>query len=195
MMKMRHILYLLLIVGCNGINFDFLLADGPTYVNSNNTYFFPYGDPKYDIKIKLLQVDPHSGLWINILRGSPGSILGIHRHYDQVYGYTMKGAWGYYEHPEWLSKPGDLIHETPGSVHTLYVHEDYGEAEVLFFVWGALEFLDEFGNTLAIEDWRSILKKYVDYCEKNNLPIVDVTYPKQKVKDIEFKSNKNKNEL
>jgi quercetin dioxygenase-like cupin family protein len=169
-----------------GINYDFLLANGPTYVNSNDSYFFPYGDPKHGIKIKLVQIDPHTGLWINILKGGPGSILGIHRHFDQVYGYTLKGAWGYYEHPEWLSKQGDLIHETPGSVHTLYINENHGETEVLFFVWGALEYLDESGNTLYIDDWRSMLQKYIDYSEKNNLPVEDLTYPKSKVPDVHF---------
>ena len=113
-------------------------------------------------------------------------MLGTHRHYDQVYGYTMKGAWGYREHPEWLSRPGDLVHETPGSVHTLYIDENNGDAEVLFFVWGSLEFLDETGATISIEDWRSVLQKYVDYCEREDLPIVDITYPKIKVPDVRF---------
>ncbi|CAF1067949.1 unnamed protein product [Rotaria sordida] len=195
-MKLLYILcFYLLIAVSDGTNYDFLLANGPTHISANNTYFFPYGDPKYDIKLKLLQVDPYTGLWINILRGAPGSMLGTHRHYDQVYGYTLKGAWGYREHPEWLSKPGDIVHETPGSVHTLYIHEDYGESETLFFVWGALEFLDESGNTIAVEDWRSISQKYVDYCEKNNLPIIDITYPKEKAPDIEFKEKISRNEL
>ncbi|CAF1313927.1 unnamed protein product [Rotaria sp. Silwood1] len=194
-MKMFYIIGIYLLIGVSyGIDYDFLLANGPTHINSNNSYYMPYGDPKYDIKIKLLKVDPHTGLWINILKGGPGSMLGIHRHYDQVYGYTFKGAWGYKEHPEWLSRAGDVVHETPGSVHTLYIDDNHGETEVLFFVWGALEFLDEVGNTIAIEDWRSILEKYVNYCEKNNLPIIDITYPKSKVPDVHF-HNKDKIEL
>ncbi|CAF3790500.1 unnamed protein product [Rotaria sp. Silwood1] len=186
--------YLLIAVG-HGVNYDFLLADGPTYASSNNTYYFPYGDPKYGVEFKLLKVDPHTGLWIVLLRGRPGDRVGTHRHYGEVYAYTLKGAWGYIEHPEWISKSGDIVHEAPGSVHTFYIHQDYGDTELLAFLWGPLEYLDEFGNTIAIEDWRSILKKNVDYCQKNNLPIVDVTYPKQKVKDVEFNKNKNKSEL
>jgi hypothetical protein len=31
-----------------------------------------------------------------------------------------------------------------------------------------------------------MLQKYVDYCEKNNFPIEDLTYPKEKVEDIHF---------
>jgi quercetin dioxygenase-like cupin family protein len=174
-----------------GAKYDFLLANGPTHINSDNRTYFPYGTAKYDITVKLLQVDPHTGLWIMLLRGSPGSVLGIHRHYDQVYGYTLKGAWGYREHPEWVSKVGDIVHETPGSVHTLYIDENHGETEVLFFVWGALEYLDENGQTIYIDDWRSMLQKYVDYCEKNNLPIEDLTYPKEKVEDIHFHNDHN----
>lgn len=111
-----------------------------------------------------------------------------------MYGYTLKGAWAYREHPEWVSRDGDIVHETPGSVHTLFIDENHGETEVLFFVWGALEFLDESGQTVAIEDWRSILQKYVDYCEKNDLPVVDLTYPKQRVPDVHFHNN-HKSEL
>ena len=184
-----------LLVGISATTkYEFLLANGPTYVNSNNSYYFPYGDPKYDLKLKLLHVDSYTGLWINLLRGQPGSILGTHRHYDQVYGYTLKGAWGYREHPEWLSKEGDLVHETPGSIHTLVIDDNHGETEVLFFVWGALAYLDEYGNTIHIEDWKSVLKKYTDHCEKNNLPIIDITYPKTKVPDKYFQINQ-KNEL
>jgi 2,4'-dihydroxyacetophenone dioxygenase len=186
-MKLLYIISIYFLIEISyGMNYEFLLANGPTHIRSNSSYYFPYGDSKYDIKIKLLHVDPHTGLWVNLLLGGPGSELGTHRHYDQVYGYTLKGAWGYHEHPEWLSLVGDVVHETPGSVHTLFIDQNHGETEVLFFVWGALEYLDESGNTLFIEDWKSVLQKYVNYCETNNLPIIDVTYPKNKVPDIHF---------
>ncbi len=75
------------------------------------------------------------------------------------------------------------------SVHTLFLDENYGETEVLFFVWGALEYLDEHGKTLYIEDWRSMLQRYIDFSEKNNLPVEDLTYPKDKVEDVHFHSH------
>ncbi|CAF1249531.1 unnamed protein product [Didymodactylos carnosus] len=153
--------------------------------------------PEGNVKLKLLKekVDPYTGLWIMVLHGTPGSMLSRHRHYGQIYGYTLKGAWGYIEHPVWLSKSGDVVHETPGSVHTLYIDENHIDTEVLFFVWGALEFLDKSGNTIYIEDWRSISMKYIDYCNKNNLPVIDITYPKQKVPDVEFKHHPSKMDL
>jgi len=188
---MFYIICLSLLVSISyGTNPSFLLANGPTYINGNNTGYFPYGDPKQGIEFKLLQSDPYTGLWIILLKGPAGGELGIHRHYDQVYGYTLKGAWGYREHPEWLSKTGDIVHETPGSVHTLYIDENHGETIVLFYIWGALEYLDQEGRTLYIEDWKSIIQKYKDYNEKNNLPVIDVTYPKEKVPDVHFHDHK-----
>ena len=192
---MLKIICICLFIGISyGINSNLFLANGPTYIPSNNSHYFPYGNPKYDIKARLLQVDPYTGLWIMRLKGGPGSELGIHRHYDQVYGYTLKGAWGYREHPEWLSREGDIVHETPGSVHTLYIDKNHGETEVLFFVWGALEYLDQDGKTLYIDDWRSMSQRYVDFCEKNNLPVIDISYPKEKVPDVHFHEH-HKNDL
>lgn len=72
-----------------GMKYDFLLTNGPTYIPSNNSHYFPYGDPKSNIEVKLLQVDPYSGFWMMLLRGPPGSILGTHRHYGPVYGYVI----------------------------------------------------------------------------------------------------------
>jgi quercetin dioxygenase-like cupin family protein len=184
---MLNIICASLLIGITyGVNPDLFLANGPTYIPSNDSHYMPYGNPKYDIKAKLMQVDPYTGLWIMILKGGPGSELGIHRHYDQVYGYTLKGAWAYREHPEWLSRTGDIVHETPGSVHSLYIDKNHGETEVLFFVWGALEYLDQDGKTLFIEDWRSMGQKYLEFCEKNHLPVVDISYPKDKVPDVHF---------
>lgn len=69
---------------------------------------------------------------------------------------------------------GDIVQETPGSVHTLVLEED---SEVLFIIEGALEFLDVEGHTLAHEDWKSIMEKYRDFCVGHGVSMVDVTRP------------------
>ena len=51
--------------------------------------------------------------------------MGIHRHYGTVWGQTIEGLFGYYEHEqEWMAGKYDVIYETPGSVHTLFVSPD-----------------------------------------------------------------------
>ena len=96
-----------------------------------------------------------------------------------IRGDPCRGAWRYLEH-DWVSRTGDIVHETPGSVHTLVLQE---ESEIIFFVEGALEFLDSQGQTLAHEDWRSISQKYVDFCTERELDIVDIARPRTLSRD------------
>ena len=132
--------------------------------------FTPYSE---DVTIKLLRVDPVSGQLCVILSAPGGTGLGMHRHYGSVVVYTLKGAWRYLEHG-WVSRAGDFVYETAGSSHTFVVEP--GEAtEAFIVVEGALEFIDDEGNTLAIEDWRTMYRRYLDYCEQEGLEPVDLT--------------------
>jgi len=142
------------------------------YIPANDTAWFPYGPN--GCEAQLINADPTTGQWIAKLRGPAGASLGIHRHYGSVIGFTLYGAWRYLEH-DWVSRKGDVVQETPGSVHTLVITED---AEMLFIIEGALEFLDNEGHTLALEDWRSATDKYRDFCASHGVKPIDVTRPR-----------------
>jgi hypothetical protein len=132
--------------------------------------FVPYSE---DVTVKLLRVDPVSGQVCVILSAPGGTGLGTHRHYGSVVVYTLKGAWRYLEH-DWVSRAGDFVYETAGSTHT-FVVEPGDTTEAFIIVEGALEFVDDEGNTLAIEDWRSMHRRYLDYCEQEGIEPVDLT--------------------
>jgi 2,4'-dihydroxyacetophenone dioxygenase len=142
------------------------------YIPVNDTPWFPYGQSRCDVQ--LIQADPATGCWMVRLRGPAGGNPGIHRHYGSVLALTLRGAWRYLEHA-WVARTGDIIHETPGSVHTLVLVE---ESEIFFVIEGALEYLDTHGQPLAHEDWRSITQKYADFCRIRGLEMVDVTRPR-----------------
>jgi quercetin dioxygenase-like cupin family protein len=131
--------------------------------------FTPYSE---DVKIKLLRVDPVSGQVCVILSAPAGTVLGTHKHYGSVVVYTLKGAWRYLEH-DWVARAGDFVYETAGSSHTFVVEPDEA-TEAFIIVEGALEFIDESGNTIAIEDWRSMSQRYLDYCEQEGIEAIDV---------------------
>ena len=59
----------------------------------------------------------------------------------------------------------------PGSTHTFFAEEDTSAFIVLE---GALEFLDDEGNSLAIEDWQSMYRRYLDYCEAQGIDPPDL---------------------
>jgi hypothetical protein len=132
--------------------------------------FTPYSE---DVKIKLLRVDPVSGQLCVILSAPGGTVLGTHKHYGSVVLYTITGAWRYLEH-DWVARAGDFVYETAGSSHT-FVVEPGETTEAFIIVEGALEFIDEHGETIAIEDWRTMYQRYLDHCEREGLEPVDVT--------------------
>jgi 2,4'-dihydroxyacetophenone dioxygenase len=131
---------------------------------------FPFTPYNEDVKIKLLRVDPLRGQMCLVLTAPGGTGLGIHKHYGYVIVYTLKGAWRYLEH-DWVSREGDFVYETAGSTHTFVTDED---TAAFIIVEGALEFLDEDGNRLAIEDWQSMYRRYLDYCEAQGIEAPDL---------------------
>ncbi len=132
--------------------------------------FLPYSE---HVTIKLLRIDRASGQISVILKGPPGAHIGLHKHYGSVTLYTIKGAWRYLEH-DWVAREGDFVFETASSSHT-FVTEGEEMVEVFATVEGALEFLDEDGNPIGIEDWQSMYQRYLDYCQEQGIDPIDVT--------------------
>src|SRR5690349_7205684 len=132
---------------------------------------FPYG--QNGCEVQLIQADPMTGHWIVKLRGPAGGNLGVHRHYGSVLAFTLRGAWRYLEQ-DWISRTGDIVHETPGSVHTLLLEDD---SEVIFFVEGHLSiwiakhvlWRMKIGGPLLKNTW---------FCTERGLEIVDVARPR-----------------
>jgi quercetin dioxygenase-like cupin family protein len=132
--------------------------------------FTPYSE---EVTIKLLRIDRASGQICVILKAPAGAAIGVHKHYGSVTLYTIKGAWRYLEH-DWVAREGDFVFETAGSWHS-FVTEPGEEVAVFAIVEGALEFLDEEGNRIGIEDWQSMNQRYLDYCDEQGIEAVDVT--------------------
>jgi 2,4'-dihydroxyacetophenone dioxygenase len=132
--------------------------------------FTPYSD---DVHLKYFKIDPIHGEIVVSMRFPPGLQLPTHYHTGIVIGHTMKGAWHYLEH-DWVSEAGDTVYETAASSHT---PESVGDedAEVFFVIVGELLFLDEDGNIIARENWKTSLERYQAYCEANGIEVQDLT--------------------
>jgi hypothetical protein len=52
-----------------------------------------------------------------------------------------------------------------------------GKVETIVFavIEGALNFLDDAGNTVGVENWQTFLKRYHDHCAEKGLTPVDIT--------------------
>ena len=132
--------------------------------------FTPYSD---EVFLKYFKIDPIHGEILVSMRFPPGLQLPKHYHTGIVIGHTMKGAWRYLEH-DWVSEAGDTVYETAASSHTpASVGEE--DAEVFFYIVGELLFVDEDGNILARENWKTAIERYLAYCEANGIEAQDLT--------------------
>ncbi|WCK55984.1 2,4'-dihydroxyacetophenone dioxygenase family protein [Aneurinibacillus sp. Ricciae_BoGa-3] len=124
---------------------------------------------------KPVRFDLTTGSWINLLKVKPGGKVNRHRHTGgRVLAYTLQGEWRYLERT-WEAKPGTFVYEPPGDIHTLVVD---GEEDMitLFLLEGSIQYLDDEDNIILQDDVFSKLKRYMEYCEENNLPIKDLKF-------------------
>ncbi len=134
--------------------------------------FAPYDE---NVLIKLLKADPVRGETITLLRAPLGTTMAKHLHTGTVIVYTVKGAWRYIEH-DWIAKPGSVVFETASTSHTPQMVEGFGEETItLNITVGDLIYVDEAGTILAMENWRTMTQRYLDYCEAQNIEPKDVT--------------------
>lgn len=139
-------------------------ADVPWVPQGENVWFKP------------LRFDLASGRWINVLNVRGGGKVNRHRHSGgQVLGYCLEGSWRYLER-EWVARPGTLVYEPPGDIHTLVVDEDAGEMTTLFILEGVIQYLDDEDNLLYQDDVFSKLERYLAYCRERGIEARDLCF-------------------
>jgi quercetin dioxygenase-like cupin family protein len=124
---------------------------------------------------KPMRFDLARGSWVNLLKVRPGGAVNRHRHSGgQVLAYTIQGTWRYAER-DWVAKPGTFVYEPPGDIHTLMVD---GEEEMitLFILEGTVQYLDDRDSVIYQDDVFTKLKRYIEYCEENKIPFIDLKY-------------------
>lgn len=132
--------------------------------------FAPYSDK---FMLKLIKADPITGQWIALLKVPPDSELPLHHHAGTVMVWTIAGQWRYLEH-DWVAGPGSFVYETAGSRHTPVSVGDQ-EVVTLNIVQGDWNLLSPEGAVLAIENWKSMMDRYLNFCKQQGITPVDVS--------------------
>lgn len=135
------------------------------YISDGESVWHPFVGE--DLVLKPLRFDLRNSVYVCILWAKQAGVLGRHRHRSPVTAYTLEGAWRYAEY-DWIARPGDLVQENPGVIHTLVAEEGM---KTLFFVGGSLEFYDEQDALLNTMDVFSFLDLYLSHCEQHGLPV------------------------
>lgn len=136
--------------------------------------FTPYAD---NVFLKYFKLDPIRGEIIVLMKAPMDMQLPKHHHSGTVIVYTLEGQWKYKEH-DWVAGPGSIVYETAASTHTPEVvstAEGTEYMQTLVIVTGDLVFLDGDDKVMAIENWKTALQRYLDFCEANDIEPQDLT--------------------
>jgi 2,4'-dihydroxyacetophenone dioxygenase len=145
----------------------------PTHIGTEGLPWHPFTPYSDQVMLKLLHIDPVRGEVVALLKAPGGANLGTHNHYGRVLVYTVQGSWGYAEH-DWVAHPGDFVYEVANAQHTFLAEP--GEDVIAFVaIEGALDFLDENGNSVGIETARTFQERYEAYCAEQGIAPVDLT--------------------
>ena len=142
-------------------------------IHSDELPWVPQGERVW---FKPLRFDLVTGRWINLLRVEGSGKVNRHRHTGgQVLGYCMEGGWHYLER-DWVARPGTLIYEPPGDIHTLVVGEESGYMITMFFLEGSVQYMDDDDHLLYQDDVFSKMERYLTFCREQGIEPQDLRY-------------------
>ena len=109
------------------------------------------------IWLKVLRLSPESGTWTVLLRAEAGASFARHRHLAPGEYFMLSGKMevrGGVQAGGVTATAGDYGWEPVSVIHD---HTYFPEAsEFLFTNHGAVQFVDEAGNTTAVLDWEAV---------------------------------------
>ena len=132
--------------------------------------FTPYSE---EIQLKLIKADPIRGETVTLLKVPPKMEMPMHHHSGTVMVWTISGEWKYIEH-DWVGTPGSFVFETAGSRHTPVGVSDC-EVITLNIVQGDWNIVTPEGAVLAIENWKSMMDRYLNFCKARGIQPIDVS--------------------
>ena len=134
-------------------------------IHADDLPWVPQGERVW---FKPLRFDLATGRWINLLRVSGAGKVNRHRPSGgQVLGYVIQGSWRYLER-DWVARPGTLIYEPPGDIHTLVV-DGAEEMLTLFILEGVIQYLDDDDNVISQDDVFTKLDRYLTFCRREGI--------------------------
>jgi hypothetical protein len=111
--------------------------------------------------------------WSELMRVAPGTAVPLHRHTGPVHAFNLAGARRILGSDE-LVGPGDYVYEPGGMVDGWQAVGD--EPCVIHLnITGAVEYVDDAGDVVAVCDSASQRAVYLDWCgERGEEPAAQV---------------------
>ncbi|MDR5818370.1 MULTISPECIES: 2,4'-dihydroxyacetophenone dioxygenase family protein [unclassified Caballeronia] len=148
-----------------------------TCLNDADLPWVPFTPYSERVLVKYFKLDPVRGEVIALMKAPPRGEMPRHRHTGTVIVHTVQGRWKYREH-DWIAAPGSIVYETAGSSHTPEaLADDAAQDDIvtLNIIQGELLFVNERGQVLASENWKTGWDRYAAYCQANGIEARDLT--------------------
>ncbi|MDM4765038.1 2,4'-dihydroxyacetophenone dioxygenase family protein [Pelomonas sp. SE-A7] len=126
------------------------------------------------VQLKYFRLDPVRGEVIALVRLAPGTRMPPHQQGGHAILYTVSGRWKFAEH-DWIAGPGSVVFQTAGSRLSAEVLSEDEPTVVLAVAVGDRVLFDQQGGVMAIENWRTALQRYLDYCSLHCVTPRDLT--------------------
>jgi quercetin dioxygenase-like cupin family protein len=146
------------------------LTIGERLINPDDVPWIPYVP---GVDVKPLRLNRKTGLWVNLTRVAGGGTVSRHYHGSAVVGYVLEGSWHYIER-DWVAKPGMMIWEPPGDIHTLVTGSEGTTS--LFLMEGPIFYLNDDDQVVAFDDVLTFTKMYLDHCAAHGITPIDLDY-------------------
>jgi quercetin dioxygenase-like cupin family protein len=143
-------------------------------LNDEDSPWMPYAPYSDQVMVKYFKIDPVHGEVCVMMKAPPGIEMARHHHTGTVIVYTVQGAWKYKEH-DWVARAGSLVYETASTAHTPESLPGTDDTIAFNVVKGELVYTDDKGNVLAVENWKTAMKRYLDYCSANGVTPKDLS--------------------
>ncbi|MGR4867980.1 2,4'-dihydroxyacetophenone dioxygenase family protein [Variovorax sp. LARHSF232] len=143
-------------------------------INDESIPWVPFTPHSSEVLVKYFKADPIRGETILLIKATAGTRLPTHHHSGTVLTYTIQGSWKCREH-DWIAGPGSVVFEPAASSRTPQVLANSCDLITLNIVAGDLIFVDDDGQVLGIENWKTGLERYLAYCRTADIEPSDIT--------------------
>jgi 2,4'-dihydroxyacetophenone dioxygenase len=133
--------------------------------------FVPYDN---NVLLKYFKLDPSTGEMVLLVKAPPGTRLPKQQQSGTVIACTIKGRWKYMER-DWVAEPGSIVYSGAGETNTPQALDGDEDILVLKLVIGDLVFMDDDGEVLAVENWKTGLDRYLEHCRSSGIAPRDLT--------------------
>lgn len=133
--------------------------------------FLPYSEA---VHVKYIKLDPVRGEMVVLMRSESDFKLPRHQRSGACMTYTLAGRWSH-AGESWIAGPGSVVFDFATATHASEALQGTGPVITFNVIAGDIVFLTEAGEVWGVENWRTGMQRYLDYCAASSIEPMDIS--------------------